>query len=151
MFLNIKEISTIFILEIYMMTIEDLNKKEVSSDFTVIENMNFWRTLYSSSITHENFMRLLDNLNLRKHMNHNVNLLSAGQKRKLELTRLIIENRVIWILDEPFLGLDQDSINIIGQTITDHLTHNGTVILSSHVPVSISSKNYIDLDLHESD
>lgn len=120
-------------------------------NFTVIENMNFWRTLYSSSITHENFMRLLDNLNLRKHMNHNVNLLSAGQKRKLELTRLIIENRDIWILDEPFLGLDQDSINIIGQTITDHLTHNGTVILSSHVPVSISSKNYIDLDLHESD
>ena len=41
-------------------------------NFTVIENMNFWRTLYSSSITHENFMRLLDNLNLRKHMNHNV-------------------------------------------------------------------------------
>ena len=56
----------------------------------------------------------------------------------------------MWILDEPFLGLDQDTVNIIGQTITDHLIQKGLVILSSHVPVSISLKKYIDLDLHES-
>ena len=53
-------------------------------------------------------------------MNELANKLSSGQRRKLELTRLIIEERNFWILDEPFLGLDQDTINIIGQTITDH-------------------------------
>ena len=95
-------------------------------------------------------MRLLDNLNLRECMNDRVIFLSTGQKRKLELTRLIIEQKNFWVLDEPFLGLDQDSINIIGQTISDHLNHEGLVILSSHVPVSIYSKIYIDLDLHES-
>ena len=71
--------------------IADINCAKGS--FTVIENMNFWKTLYRSSITYENFMSLLDNLNLLKHMNHNASLLSAGQKRKLELTRLIIEKR----------------------------------------------------------
>ena len=71
-------------------------------------------------------------------------------ERKLELTRLIIEERKIWILDEPFLGLDQDSVNIMGQTISDHLSQNGMVILATHFPVSISSKEYIDLDIHES-
>ena len=117
---------------------------------TVIENMNFWKHLYASSITHESFMKLLDNLSLRAFINEPVNKLSTGQKRKLELTRLIIEERYLWILDEPFLGLDQDTVNIIGQTITDHLIQKGLVILSSHVPVSISLKKYIDLDLHES-
>ena len=57
----------------------------------------------------------------------------------------------MWILDEPFLGLDQGTINMIGQTISDHLIQNGSVILSSHIPVSISEKKYIDMDLHESD
>ena len=128
--------------------IADVNSSK--GNLTVIENMNFWKKLFSSSITHEDFMRLLDNLNLRQHMNTDANLLSAGQRRKLELTRLIIENRNIWIMDEPFLGLDQDSISIIGQTISDHLNQNGIVILTSHVPVSISKKQYIDLDLHES-
>tara|TARA_Y100000590_G_scaffold445661_1_gene578115 strand:- start:327 stop:950 length:624 start_codon:yes stop_codon:yes gene_type:complete len=128
--------------------VADINTSK--NNLTVAENMNFWRDLYSSSITHEGFMRLIDNLNLRSYMNSRVSFLSQGQKRKLELSRIIIEERNIWILDEPFLGLDQDSINIIGQTISDHLAHNGVVILSSHVPVGISSKTYIDLDLHES-
>ena len=94
-------------------------------------------------------MRLLDNLDLRAHMNSNINSLSAGQKRKLEITRLIIEQRNTWILDDRFLGLDQDTVNIIGQTISDHLNHDGLVILASHTPVSISSKTYIDLNLHD--
>ncbi len=128
--------------------VADINTSK--NNLTIVENMNFWRNLYNSSITHEGFMRLIDNLNLRSYMNSRVSFLSKGQKRKLELSRIIIEERNIWILDEPFLGLDQDSINIIGQTISDHLAHNGVVILSSHVPVGISSKTYIDLDLHES-
>ena len=129
--------------------VADINTSK--NNLTIIENINFWKDLYGSSITHEGFVRLIDNLNLRSHMNNRVSFLSKGQKRKLELSRIIIEERNIWILDEPFLGLDQDSVNIIGQTINDHLTQNGIVILTSHVPVSISSKTYIDLDLHEQD
>ena len=126
------------------------DKNSSKENLSVIENMNFWKNLYSSSITHEGFMKLLDNLNLRNFMNELAYKLSSGQRRKLELTRLIIEERNFWILDEPFLSLDQDTINIIGQTITDHLMQKGLVILASHTPVSISSKKYIDLDLHES-
>ena len=126
------------------------DKNSSKENLSVIENMNFWKNLYSSSISHEGFMKLLDNLNLRLFMNELAYKLSSGQRRKLELTRLIIEERNFWILDEPFLGLDQDTINIIGETISDHLRQKGLVILTSHIPVSISSKEYIDLDLHES-
>ena len=137
-------------LESYMKEITyiaDINSSK--EKFTVTENIDFWKGLFNSKMTHEQFMRLIDNLDLREKMNQPVSMLSKGQKRKLELTRLIIEERKIWILDEPFLGLDQDSVNIIGQTISDHLSHDGMVILSTHSPVSISSKKYIDLDLHE--
>ena len=95
-------------------------------------------------------MKLLSNIDLDNYINERVKNLSSGQKRKLELTRLIIEERHTWILDEPFLGLDQQSVSIIGQTISDHLKQKGTVILSSHIPVNITNKTYIDLDLHES-
>ena len=137
--------------EQYIKEITYISDTNTSKDkLTVIENINFWKSLFKSTISHEKVMRLLDNLNLREHMNDYVIFLSTGQRRKLELARLIIEEKNIWILDEPFLGLDQDSINIIGQTISDHLTNNGLVVLASHVPVSIHSKKYIDLDLHES-
>ena len=117
---------------------------------SVYENMKFWKNLYNSSISNEIINKLLDNINLQSFINEPVYRLSTGQKRKLELTRLVIEERHMWTLDEPFLGLDQETVNIIGQTISDHLLQNGAVILSSHVPVSITSKKYIDLDLHES-
>ena len=104
--------------EQYIKEITYISDTNTSKDkLTVIENINFWKSLFKSSISHENVMRLLDNLNLREHMNDHAIFLSTGQRRKLELTRLIIEQKNIWILDEPFLGLDQDSINIIGQTI----------------------------------
>ena len=41
------------------------------------------------------------------------------------------------------------TINIIGETISDHLKQNGSVIFSSHIPVSLTNKKYIDLDMHE--
>ena len=45
------------------------DKNSSKENLSVIENMNFWKNLYSSSITHEGFMKLLDNLNLRNFMN----------------------------------------------------------------------------------
>ncbi|PPR40770.1 MAG: Cytochrome c biogenesis ATP-binding export protein CcmA [Alphaproteobacteria bacterium MarineAlpha5_Bin12] len=128
--------------------IADINCSK--ENLSVYENMKFWKNLYKSSISNDLFLKLLSNIDLDNYINERVKNLSSGQKRKLELTRLIIEERHTWILDEPFLGLDQHSVSIIGQTISDHLKQKGTVILSSHIPVNITNKTYIDLDLHES-
>tara|TARA_B100001029_G_C14972103_1_gene400853 strand:+ start:357 stop:980 length:624 start_codon:yes stop_codon:yes gene_type:complete len=128
--------------------IADINCSK--ENLSVYENMKFWKNLYKSSISNDLFLKLLSNIDLDNYINERVKNLSSGQKRKLELTRLIIEERHTWILDEPFLGLDQQSVSIIGQTISDHLKQKGTVILSSHIPVNITNKTYIDLDLHES-
>jgi heme exporter protein A len=62
-------------------------------------------------------------------------LLSAGQKRKLALSRLFAAPRPIWLLDEPSVSLDAASVNRLDAAIGDHLKTGGIAIVSSHVPL----------------
>lgn len=61
--------------------------------------------------------------------------LSAGQKKKTALMALLLYDRSIWILDEPFVGLDQQSIIILLGLIEQHINNGGLVILTSHQPL----------------
>ena len=70
-------------------------------------------------------------LNLYNLSNSKVTL-SLGELKKLELLRLIIDNKKLWILDEPLTNLDTDTINIIGKTFEDHCNNKGSIILTSH-------------------
>ena len=65
-------------------------------------------------------------------MNHKVGTLSFGETKKLEFLRLIIENKKVWILDEPLSSLDEDSVELIKQTFEDHVNKEGSIIFSSH-------------------
>ena len=58
--------------------------------------------------------------------------LSSGEIKKLELLRLIIEQKKIWILDEPYNHLDEGSIEILNQTFVDHIKKNGIILFASH-------------------
>ena len=53
-------------------------------------------------------------------------------KIKLLKLRLIIENKKVWILDEPLSNLDEDSIELMKQTFEDHCSKEGSIIFSSH-------------------
>ena len=50
----------------------------------------------------------------------------------MELLRLILEDKKIWILDEPLSNLDEETIDILAQTFQDHRTKEGSIIFSSH-------------------
>ena len=65
-------------------------------------------------------------------MNHKVGTLSFGETKKLEFLRLIIENKKVWVLDEPLSSLDEDSVELIKQTFEDHVSKEGSIIFSSH-------------------
>ena len=57
--------------------------------------------------------------------------------KKLELIRLIIENKKVWILDEPFTNLDSYSLSILNQTFEDHSKNLGSIIFSTHQDIQI--------------
>ena len=62
-------------------------------------------------------------------------LLSAGQKRKLALSRLYAAPRPIWLLDEPQVSLDAPSLKLLEAAIKDHLEAGGVAVVASHMPL----------------
>ena len=98
-----------------------MDKKSSTKSLTVIDNINFWKGLTSSMINEKEILLLLKAFNIEKYKNSKVMYLSSGEIKKLELLRLIIEQKKLWILDEPYNHLDEISINILNQTFLDHI------------------------------
>lgn len=71
--------------------------------------------------------------------------LSFGQKRRVVLAKLILFPRELWILDEPFTGLDREGIEILVNLIEQHRLRGGLIILTSHqdVPLKTITKKMI--------
>jgi heme exporter protein A len=59
-------------------------------------------------------------------------LLSAGQCRRVGLLRLLLSDAPLWILDEPLWALDHASIDLLMQSMQDHLDKGGMILLTSH-------------------
>ena len=58
--------------------------------------------------------------------------LSQGQKRRVSLARLFINNALLWVLDEPFNALDTDAVEMLQEVIAHHIAGRGMVILTTH-------------------
>ncbi len=117
-----------------------------SRKLTVIDNINFWKGLSSSKISDEDIFLLLETFNLKKYINTEIMYLSAGEIKKLELLRLILEKRKLWILDEPYNHLDNLSIEILNQTFIDHTNNNGIVLFASHYTPPIAKLDILDFN-----
>ena len=117
-----------------------------SRKLTVIDNINFWRGLSSSKISDEDIFLLLETFNLKKYINTEIMYLSAGEIKKLELLRLILEKRKLWILDEPYNHLDDLSIEILNQTFVDHTNNNGIILFASHYSPPIAKLDILDFN-----
>ena len=99
---------------------------------TIKDNINIWRKFFLSNIDNTQIETALKTLNLNDYLNKKVGTLSFGETKKLEFLRLIIENKKVWILDEPLSNLDENSIELLKQTFEDHTTKQGSIIFSSH-------------------
>ena len=76
-------------------------------------------------------------------------LLSAGQKRKLALSRLFAAPRSIWLLDEPSVSLDTAAAKRLDAAIADHLREGGIAVISTHVPLKTKFAHTLTLGLEE--
>ena len=106
---------------------------------TVTENIKIWKNIFISKINDAQIEKILQTLKLDNYKNKKTNILSLGETKKLELIRLIIENKKIWILDEPFTNLDTEAVDVIKQTFEDHRKKEGSIIFSSHQSVQINT------------
>ena len=99
---------------------------------TIKDNINIWKKFFISNVNNTQIETALKTLKLDNNLNKKVGTLSFGETKKLEFLRLIIENKNVWILDEPFSNLDDDSIELMKQTFEDHCAKEGSIIFSSH-------------------
>jgi heme exporter protein A len=72
--------------------------------------------------------------------------LSAGQRRRLALTRLLVIPAPLWLLDEPFSALDDDNRGRLEKVIAAHCAAGGRVALATHIPAEIGAAAEIRLD-----
>ncbi len=112
---------------------------------SIFENIKIWQKLFLSNINNNIIEKILSVLNLDTLTYSKVSTLSLGETKKLELLRLIIENKKIWILDEPLNNLDSESIDIIEQTFQDHCSKNGSILFSTHQDLKINISEEINL------
>ena len=118
----------------------------VKPTLTVRENLEFWADIFghhSISEAAEQFM-ISDFLDLK------VGTLSAGQKRRVGLSRLGLTGRLVWLLDEPTVSLDQTSVSIFENIIKDHLLKNGCALIATHIDLGLEdSAKIINLSKYQ--
>ena len=133
------------IFDFYNKTTFIMDNNSSTRELTVKDNINFWRMLSSSKLNNDEIFTLLKKLNIEKYYNTKVMHLSSGENKKLELLRLILEQKNLWLLDEPFNHLDDFSIEILTQTFLDHVNNGGMILFSSHFNPIISNLETISL------
>jgi len=69
-----------------------------------------------------------------------VRVLSAGQRRRLALARLIASPRALWLLDEPLSPLDTESRALFGEIMGEHLARGGLMLAAVHDPLPIPAR-----------
>ncbi len=72
--------------------------------------------------------------------------LSAGQKKRSNLARLIACPTPLWILDEPISSLDRHHIDLFRNLLTKHLENGGMALLATHQDLKLGNERVLDLD-----
>ncbi len=100
----------------------------MKSSMTVDENLRFWCAVLGG----DDIYPALAAFNLEALKNDPVQLLSAGQRRRLTLSRLFLVDRPLWLLDEPMTALDVTTQEVLREHIRAHLKAGGMVFAATH-------------------
>ncbi len=107
----------------------------IKKELTVLENLKVARAL--GTIGRYSLAQALSKVQLAGYDDTLVQALSAGQKRRLSLARLLITQHQLWILDEPFTSLDKQGIILIETLMIEHCANGGMIVLTSHHDIAL--------------
>ncbi|MBI1425047.1 MAG: cytochrome c biogenesis heme-transporting ATPase CcmA [Gammaproteobacteria bacterium] len=119
----------------------------VKADLTVWENIEGFQKLKPGSS--EAIQATIDALGLAGYEDSLAYQLSSGQQRRLALSRLMLSNQPLWILDEPFTSLDKHSIRLFESLVSSHSQNGGLVIVTSHQALDLTGTEAIHLHLEQ--
>lgn len=109
------------------------HKNALNLALTPTENLEFWCGL--NGLAASGFMPVLQRLGIERLRHRPCRTLSAGQKRRCALARLLLVKRQLWLLDEPLDGLDAQGLALFAGMLREHLDNRGAAGITSHQPL----------------
>lgn len=108
----------------------------LKATLSVAENLAFWARIFGTGDTAPalaafNLTELSDRLAMH---------LSAGQKRRLGLARLMVTGRALWMLDEPTVSLDTASVALFAAAVRAHLDTGGMALIATHIDLGFEAE-----------
>lgn len=104
----------------------------VKPGLTAAENLDFSARMSGGSVS-----RALEAMGLGDLAEVPARFLSAGQKRRLALARLVLSVSPVWLLDEPTVGLDVASLARVGAVLSEHRARGGIIVAATHIPLPL--------------
>ncbi|WP_417676915.1 heme ABC exporter ATP-binding protein CcmA [Pseudodonghicola sp.] len=108
---------------------------------TVAENLRFWGSVFGAG----DIAPALDAFELGALAHRAAGSLSAGQKRRLGLARLLVTRRPVWVLDEPTVSLDTHAVGLFAEAVRAHLAWGGLALIATHIDLGLSEAAVLDL------
>lgn len=120
----------------------------VKATLTAAENLSFWADFLGGQPA--DVAHALDVMALAPLATIPAAYLSAGQKRRLGLARLLVARRPVWLLDEPTVSLDTASVRLLAGAIEAHLASGGLAVAATHIPLGVAGARELRLGVARS-
>jgi heme exporter protein A len=118
------------------------HRDAIKPALSVLENLSFWRDFLGGEVgaPNGNLEESLKQVGLDHAARLPAAYLSAGQRRRLSIARLIAVRRPIWLLDEPTSALDAAGQALFADLTRNHLARGGLVVAATHAPLGIEAR-----------
>ena len=123
------------------------HQNAVKDELTAIENLRISSAVCGYALDKKEAQEILKRVGLTQQQNLPARVLSAGQRRRLGMTRLLTSKARLWILDEVLTSLDDAAMNLSREFISEHLKQDGIAIVATHQDLNLATPRFQRLQL----
>jgi heme exporter protein A len=102
----------------------------IKDDLSVLENLRFVRNFMGTSA--RSCREVIERVGLSRVAEQQARTLSAGQRKRCALARLLLSESQLWLLDEPYSNLDMEGMEVVDRLLDGHLSDGGACVLATH-------------------
>ncbi len=113
----------------------------LKAQLSVAENLRFWAGVFGTG----DITPAVTAFHLGPLLDRRAGEMSAGQKRRLSLARLLVTGRPIWCLDEPTVSLDVENVARFAAAVTAHLAAGGSAVIATHIDLGLPQATPLDI------
>lgn len=113
----------------------------LKAQLTVTENLAFWAGAFAA----KEIGAAMAAFDLDALADRRAGEMSAGQKRRLSLARLLVTGRPVWCLDEPTVSLDTDNVSRFARAVEAHLARGGAAVIATHIDLGLPGARTLDI------